>query len=149
MSQRLSRRAEDYLRIIYEIIENRGYVRVKDISMMLGVRPPTAVGMLRKLHQQGLIIYEKYGGITLTARGREIAEAVKKRHDIFIKFLEILSVPEEIALEDAHVLEHQLHPVTVRQIAKFVEFLTRASETGYPKFATRFLEAFRHYCSKE
>lgn len=137
MKTLVSRRSEDYLRVIYEIAEAKGYVRIKDISRALGVKPSTAVEMVRKLHELGLVDYKKYEGITLTARGKEIAEAVKKRRDIFENFLKIILVPENVAKRDAHILEHQLSPETVLQIARFVEFASQAKE---------WIDEFRNYC---
>ena len=58
----LSRTAENYLRAIYDIIEKKKYVRVKDIAESLSVRPSTAVEMLEKLNEERLIIYEKRSG---------------------------------------------------------------------------------------
>jgi len=144
----VSRKVEDYLRIIYEIVETKGYARIRDISRALGVKPSTVVEMMKKLHEQGFVVYEKYGGVTLTSRGKEIAEVVKKRHDTFKKFLEILLVPEDIATKDAHILEHQLDPKTILQFTKFVEFVTQAMETDHPVFIKRWIEEFRKYCER-
>ncbi|MDH5754316.1 MAG: metal-dependent transcriptional regulator [Candidatus Bathyarchaeota archaeon] len=149
MRESVSGRIEDYLKAVYEVVEQKSYVRIKDISKELEVRPSTVVEMMRKLHGNGLVVYEKYGGITLTPRGREIAEAVKKRHDTFKKFLEIILVPEDIAAKDAHMLEHQLDPRTIRQFTRFVEFITQATATKHPKFIGRWIEQFRKYCEKK
>jgi len=146
MKSSISRKAEDYLRIVYEIVETKGYARIRDISKALGVKPSTVVEMMRKLHEQGLVIYEKYGGVTLTSSGKMIAETVKRRHDTFKKFLEIILVPDDVAARDAHILEHQLDPKTVLQFTRFVEFITQATETDHPKFIKRWIEAFREYC---
>ena len=105
--------------------------------------------MMRKLHGNGLVVYERYGGITLTPQGREIAEAVKKRHDIFKKFLEIILVPEDIAAKDAHMLEHRLDSKTILQFTRFVEFITRATSADRPKFMRRWMEQFRKYCEEK
>jgi DtxR family Mn-dependent transcriptional regulator len=142
----LSARAEDYLRTVYEIIQWKGYVRIKDVAGKLSVQPSTAVEMMKKLHKSGFVVYEKYGGTILTPHGREIAEAVKNRHDTFRKFLEIILVPKDIALKDAHILEHQLDPRTILQFTKFVEFVTSASASKHPKFVERWLEQFKRYC---
>ena len=149
MRESVSGRVEDYLKAVYEAVEQKGYVRIRDISKELGVRPSTVVEMMRKLHGNGLVVYEKYGGITLTPQGREIAEAVKKRHDTFKKFLEIILVPEDIAAKDAHMLEHQLDPKTILQFTRFVEFITQAIATKHPKFIGRWMEQFRKYCEKK
>lgn len=147
MKEALTNRAEDYLRAIYEIIEKKGYARIRDIARALDVQPPSAVEMMKKLDRMGFVAYEKYGAVTLTSQGEEIARAVVKRHETFKKFLEIILVPKEIALKDSHLLEHRLHPKTVLQFTKFVEFITSAPER--PKFVGRWLDQFKKYCEKE
>lgn len=147
MTEALTGRAEDYLRAVYEIIQRKGYSRIRDIARELGVQPPSAVEMMKKLDQMGFVVYEKYGGVTLTSQGEEIARVVRERHETFKKFLEIILVPKEIALKDAHVLEHQLDQKTVLQFARYVEFITGAPE--HPKFVRRWLEQFKKYCEKE
>jgi DtxR family Mn-dependent transcriptional regulator len=142
----LSARAEDYLRTVYEIIEQKGYARIKDVAGKLSVQPSSAVEMMKKLHESEFVVYEKYGGVILTPHGREIAEAVKNRHDTFRKFLEIILVPKDIALKDAHILEHELDPRTILQFTKFVDFVTSASASNHPKFVERWLEQFERYC---
>ena len=147
MKDGLSRRTEDYLRGIHDILERKGYARIKDITRELGVQPATATEMMRKLDRKGFIIYEKYGGVTLTPRGEEMAKAVSERHETFRRFLEIILVPKDIALKDAHVFEHQLDPKTILQFTKFVEFISQAPE--HPRFVGRWLEQFKDYCEKE
>ena len=147
MESILSRRAEDYLRSIYEIVERKGFARIKDISRELGLRPSSVVEMVKKLHKKGLVRYEKYGGVVLTSQGREIAEAVKKRHEVFKKFLELILVPEDIALKDSHILEHQLDPKTILQFTRFVKFITESSER--PRFVERWMEHFKEFCRRE
>jgi len=144
----LTSRGEDYLRTVYEIVKAKGYARIKDISKALGVKPPTVVEMMKRLQEQGLVAYEKYGGITLTPRGEEIAKALKRRHEVFKRFLELILVPDDIATRDAHILEHQLDPKTVLQFTRFVEFITLAMETGRPKFVEKWIEEFKKYCEK-
>ncbi|MEA1993030.1 MAG: transcriptional regulator MntR [Euryarchaeota archaeon] len=136
----LSRKIEDYLETIYNIIEEKGYARVKDIATALKVSPPSVTEMMGKLSDRGFIIYEKYSGITLTEKGRKIAKGVKKRHDIFESFLEIILVPKRIASEDACTMEHHLDPKTIEQFSKFVEFVKNAPAP--PKW----LKHYQTYC---
>jgi len=149
MHEGVSGRVEDYLKAVHEIIDQKGYARVKDISRNLGVKPSTVVEMMRKLHDRGFVVYEKYGGITLTSRGKEVAEAVKMRHSTFRKFLEIILVPEDIAAKDAHVLEHRLDPKTILQFTRFVEFITQTTAADRPKFVGKWIEQFQRYCGEE
>ncbi|MCW4034888.1 MAG: metal-dependent transcriptional regulator [Candidatus Bathyarchaeota archaeon] len=141
---RISSKAEDYLRAIYEIIAQKGFARIKDVARELEVKPPTVVEMMKKLDAKGLVVYEKYGGITLTPKGTAIAELVEKRHETFRKFLEILLVPKDMALKDAHILEHELHSQTIMQFSRFVDFITKHSER--PMFIKRWLDEFKKYC---
>ena len=143
---RISSKAEDYLRAIYEIVARKGFVRIKDLARELEVKPPTVVEMMKKLDAKGLVIYEKYSGVTLTDRGKEIAEIIEKRHETFREFLEILLVPKDIALKDAHILEHELHSKTILQFSRFVDFIKKYSER--PMFMKRWLEAFKKHCEK-
>ncbi len=136
----LSRKTEDYLEAIYNIIEKKGYARVKDIASELKVSSPSVTEMMRKLNERGFIVYEKYSGITLTDNGRKIAEGVKKRHVIFEGFLEIILVPGDVASEDACTMEHHLDPKTIEQFSKFVDFVKSAPVS--PKW----LEHFKEYC---
>ncbi|MFQ5758240.1 MAG: metal-dependent transcriptional regulator [Candidatus Bathyarchaeia archaeon] len=147
MKEALTGKSEDYLRGLYEIIERKGYARMKDIARELGVQPSSAVEMMKKLDRKGLVMYEKYGGITLTSEGEEIAMAIRERHETFKKLLEIILVPNDIASKDAHVLEHRLDPKTILQFTRFVEFITSAPK--HPKFVGRWMEQFRSYCEKE
>lgn len=147
MQGAISGRAEDYLRGVYSIVERKGYARIKDISAELGVQPSTATEMMKKLDRRGLVVYENYSGVTLTPRGEEVARAIDKRHETFRRFLEIILVPKDIALKDAHVLEHQLDPRTILQFTRFVEFISRAPER--PRFVGRWLEQFKSYCERE
>ena len=147
MKENLSGRSEDYLRGLYEIIEQKGYARIKDVARELNVQPSSAVEMMKKLNRKGLVVYEKYGGVTLTPEGEEIARTIRERHDTFKKFLEIVLVPKEIALKDAHVLEHRLDPKTILQLTRFVDFITSA--TKHPRFVGRWIEQFRLYCEKK
>jgi DtxR family Mn-dependent transcriptional regulator len=147
MSINLSDREEDYLRGIHELVDQNGYTRIRDISKKLGVSPPSAVQMMRKLDGKKLVVYEKYGGVTLTSKGREIATVISNRHETFRKFLKILLVPKEIAVKDAHILEHHLDPKTILQFNKFVEFIASADER--PRFVSRWREMFKKYCDKK
>ena len=58
MNSEISGRAEDYLRSIYEIVERKGFARVRDIARELNVKPSSVVEMLKKLQEMNLVIYE-------------------------------------------------------------------------------------------
>jgi len=147
LTREISGRAEDYLRSIYEIVEQKGFARIRDIARELNVRPSSVVEMMKKLQEMNLVIYEKYGGVRLTDKGKELAEVIERRHETFRKFLELILVPRDVALRDAHVLEHRLHPKTILQFTRFVEFITTYAD--HPRFIKRWIEGFKRYCDEK
>jgi len=83
---------------------------MKDVAAALRVRAPSVAEMLRKLDGQGFVLYQKYEGVRLTARGSEVACVVKNRHETSCAFLELLNVSPKIADKDACIIEHKLAP---------------------------------------
>lgn len=143
----ISERTEDYLWIIHRIIERNGFARIKVIASDLKVKPSSVVEMMEKLQTMGLVVYEKYGGVKLTDKGKAIAQIVRKRHETIQRVLEMMLVPKEVALRDAHILEEELDPMTILQFARFVKFMADSSDA--PSCIRGWVEEFKEYCSKE
>ncbi len=120
-----SKRAEDYLETIYELINKGERPGIRKIARMLGVKPSSVVDYLRKLCREGLVIYEKGGKIELTEKGLEIAREIRRRHEIIKEFLIRIGVPEDIANEDACYIEHGVHPETLDKIIEFLKKLRK------------------------
>jgi len=118
-------RTEDYLEVVYELIGTKGYARVSDIAERLDVKPPSVTSMLKKLNRMGLILYERYRGLTLTDRGEQVARFSQQKHMTITKFLQILGVTEKVAKLDAEGIEHHLHRNTIRRIQRFVDFVSK------------------------
>jgi DtxR family Mn-dependent transcriptional regulator len=146
MYSHLTEREEDYLRAILEIQQDKGFARIRDISEKVEVSPPSCVEMMKKLGGKALVVYEKYGGVTLTSEGRKIAMSVTDRHETFRRLLEIIQVPKETAIKDAHILEHHLESTTILQFKRFVDFITKAPE--HPRFIGRWMDMFERYCEE-
>ena len=119
---------EDYLEIISELVELKGYATTLDISRYMNVSPPSVTKMLQKLDEKGYLEYEKYHGINLTEKGNKIAYSIRQKHDILLEFFEILGVGNETANQDAEGVEHHLNPKTIKQLRKFITFLKSNSK---------------------
>jgi len=118
-----STRMEDYLEIISELVELKGYATTLDISRYMHVSAPSVTKMLQKLDENGFLEYEKYHGINLTKKGTQLAETIRQKHGILLEFFEILGVGYETANQDAEGVEHYLNPKTIKQLRKFITFL--------------------------
>ena len=120
---RSSTRMEDYLEIISELVELKGYATTLDISRHMNVSAPSVTKMLQRLDEGGYLEYEKYHGINLTKKGTEVAEGIRQKHGILLEFFEILGVGYDTANQDAEGIEHHLNPKTIKQLRKFITFL--------------------------
>lgn len=118
-----SARMEDYLEIISELVELKGYATTLDISRYMNVSAPSVTKMLKRLDENGLLEYEKYHGINLTTKGAQVAEGIRQKHGILLEFFGILGIGDETANQDIEGMEHHLNPKTIRQLRKFITFL--------------------------
>ena len=116
-------REEDYLEVIAELVELKGYATTLDISRYMNVSPPSVTKMLQKLDEKKYIEYEKYHGINLTTNGKQVADSIRRKHSILLEFFEILNIGQEIANQDTEGLEHHLNSKTTRQLRKYITFL--------------------------
>ncbi|WP_337862036.1 transcriptional regulator MntR [Nitrososphaera sp.] len=113
-------RMEDYLEVIYELIQHKGYATTVDISDYLNVSSPSVTKMLQRLNESGHVNYEKYRGIALTDSGVAIAKSMHDRHGVLAEFLMMIGVDKDIANRDAEGIEHHLHPETLKKLEEFV-----------------------------
>lgn len=120
-------RMEDYLEIVYELVQHKGYATLTDVAEYLNVRPPSVTTMMRRLDQSGLLNYEKYRGIRLTEKGMDIAKIIHDRHSVLSEFLKMIGVSEKIANEDAESMEHHLHPQTMHRLIELMRILKVAN----------------------
>ena len=118
-------RVEDYLEVVYDLIQTKGYAGATDIAERLGVKTPSVTSMLQKLDAMGLIIYERYRGLRLTDKGEEMARFIKQKHLTIIRFLQILGVGEKNAKLDAEGIEHHVHRDTVNRMERFGDFVSK------------------------
>ena len=111
---------EMYLEAILVLQRKQDFVRSVDVGEYLGYSKPSvsrAMGLLRK---GGLITVERDGGLHLTQEGRELAEKIYERHTVLSRVLIGLGVPEEIAVEDACKIEHDISDVSFEIIKRHI-----------------------------
>ena len=119
---RPSQSAEDYLERIHELIQEKGYARVVDIASSLKVREASVTSMVQKLDELGFVNYEKYRGLVLTDKGREVARGIRDRHETLSRFFSLLGLSTETQQQDIEGIEHHLSPATVDVLADLAQF---------------------------
>jgi len=102
---------ENYLKALHLLANEHDQINVSDLSELLQVSTPTANSMAKKLHQAGLIIYEKYRPLVLTEKGKLEAARVIRRHRLTEMFLvEKMGFGWEEVHEIAEQIEHIRSP---------------------------------------
>lgn len=105
----LSEALQDYLREIYKLQGDGGRVKTTTLARRMGVKPPSATAMVKKLATQGLADHQPYRGVRLTPRGELLALEMLRHH----RLLELyLARTLELGLDAVHAeadrLEHVL-----------------------------------------
>jgi DtxR family Mn-dependent transcriptional regulator len=107
----LSSTVENYLKAIYlasgSLTPGQRPVRTGHLADTLGVSPGTATTMVKTLAEAGLVDYEPYTGVALTAAGMRLAALVLRRHRLIELFLvRVMGLGWDEVHEEAEQLEH-------------------------------------------
>jgi DtxR family Mn-dependent transcriptional regulator len=118
---------ENYLKAIHEaqhrLAGDRDLVPMGQLSSALGVVPGTATTMVKTLAESGLVVYEPYSGVRLTAAGAKLAAAVLRRHRLVELFLvRVMGMSWDEVHDEAEQMEHA---VSDRLIERIDEMLGR------------------------
>ncbi|MEE0110634.1 MAG: metal-dependent transcriptional regulator [Oscillospiraceae bacterium] len=110
---------EMYLEAILVLTKKNGFVRSIDVSEYLGYSKPSVSRAMGILRGGEYISMDKDGAITLTEKGREIAEKIFERHTVLSRLLMKLGVSEETATADACKLEHAISDESFQAIKRY------------------------------
>src|SRR2546421_4791838 len=124
-----SQSAEDYLERIHELIEEKGYARVVDIASSLKVKQASVTSMVQKLAEAGYLKYEKYRGLILTQKGRDVARRIQGRHETLSRFFSLFGIDAESQRQDIEGIEHHLSADTVAMLADLADFFEQNPAT--------------------
>ena len=108
--------SEDYLETILLLKEKLGEVRSIDIVNDTGYTKPSISVAMKKLREQDYILVDTKGFISLTQKGRDIAENIYTKHRYLKQFFLEIGVDEENATKDACKIEHEISDVSFQCI---------------------------------
>ncbi len=117
----LTESMEDYLEMIYRLVEEKGYVRAVDLSEALHFQASSITKMIQKLDEAEFIKYEKYRNISLTAKGEHYGKFLVWRDFTLKKFLLLLNSQSGIE-EQVEGMEHYITPKTMLLINNLITF---------------------------
>lgn len=102
-----SENVENYLKNIYSLQQSEQLVTTSSLSEKLQVSPASVSEMIKKLHDDGSVVYTPYKGVALTEAGRQRAIRIIRRHRLWEVFLvEVLKYGWDEIHEEAERLEH-------------------------------------------
>ena len=106
---------EDYLKVVWSAQEwSDTPVTTKQLAERLGVGASTVSETVRRLCGMGLLEHERYGAISLTEEGRDLAVAMVRRHRLLETYLvERLGYQWDEVHEEAEVLEHAVSDLVI------------------------------------
>src|SRR5690242_4138200 len=118
---------ENYLKAIYAGAASLGngqrLLPMGQLAGAVGVTPGTATTMVKTLADSGLVEYEPYAGVALTAAGQKLAALVLRRHRLIELFLvQVMGYSWDEVHDEAEQLEHA---VSDRLIDRIDEMLGR------------------------
>lgn len=111
----------EYLEVIYYLSARREPVIGARLAEWMRVTPPTVTDIVRRMEEQGYIVRDAKGEISLTDVGFTLAEAMVRRHRILERFLvDVMGIPWHLIHEEAVRLEHALSPTMEARIEALV-----------------------------
>jgi DtxR family Mn-dependent transcriptional regulator len=105
----LSAAMQDYLREIYKLQLEAAPVKTSTLARRMGVAPPSATGMVKKLAVLGLADHQVYRGVRLTPAGERVAlEAIRHHRLLELYLTQRLELGLDAVHAEADRLEHAL-----------------------------------------
>jgi DtxR family Mn-dependent transcriptional regulator len=112
---------QEYLQAIYRLEIEQAPVSTNALAASLDLAPASVTGMVRKLHQQGLVHHMPYQGVRLTQEGRREALRLIRIHRLWELFLsEVLGVSWDQVHLEANRLEHATSDLLADRLAEFL-----------------------------
>jgi DtxR family Mn-dependent transcriptional regulator len=102
---------EDYLKAIWEMLQEDQMPISARLAEELNVTPPAVTAALKRMTRDGHVRVERSGRIDLTKKGRKRAEHLALRHQLAEMLLtEVIGLSWAKAHDEAEQLEHAISP---------------------------------------
>ena len=110
---------EDYLETILILSKQKAQVRSIDVANELGYSKPSVSVAMKNLRQKNYVLVSDEGYLSLTEEGLNLASTVYERHSVISNWLISLGVSQEVAVEDACRMEHDISDESFAAIKKY------------------------------
>ncbi len=118
----LSRSVEDYLKVIWSLVERGEAASTSNIAAALDVQPASVSGMVKRLAEAGWVEHLRYRGVTLTEEGNREAIRIVRRHRVIETYLSRrLGYGWDDVHDEAERLEHAASDELIDRMAAALE----------------------------
>ena len=116
---------ENYIKTIYHLVvsSEKKETSTNSIAEQLAIKPATVTAMLKKLNEKKYISYQKYGKVSLSKTGKQIALQIVRKHRLWEFFLvDKLDFTWDEVHEIAEQLEHIQSTKLIDRLDQFLNF---------------------------
>jgi DtxR family Mn-dependent transcriptional regulator len=128
----LTRAEIAYLEMMHRLGESNDATSVSALAKQFKVRLPTAIEILDKLEQKGLVVRKPWKVPELSRKGRNLAESMIHQHRIVELYLSTnLGLNSEKSCTEASKIAHLLDKTVITKMCKALDRPNRCVH-GYP-----------------
>jgi DtxR family transcriptional regulator, Mn-dependent transcriptional regulator len=121
----LGKATGDVLKAIAALQTSTSDAAPSEIALRTGTSRAFVTKMLKAMHADGLVAYEAYRGVRLTAEGERLATELSRHHRLLERFLtDVLGFSPEGAHQEAERLEHVISEEFEERLAAFLNHPT-------------------------
>lgn len=134
-----------YLLAIHKLKETKGYARVTDIALEMGLTKGSVSTALTNLKKRELVLEDESKFLSLSPTGHEAVHGILSSRTLLYYFLkDIIGVEEEVAHKDSCLMEHLMSAETRERFFNFMKALC-SDDVKNMNFSTSFdFSQFEH-----
>ena len=118
---KITESAEMYLETIHILPKKDAPIRSIDIARKMGFSNPSVSRAVSNLKNEGCILTDSNGYISLTDKGLAIAKKIYERHEILTDLLISLGIDPQTEEDDACRIEHVISDESFGMIKKHLK----------------------------
>ncbi|MBQ6399294.1 MAG: metal-dependent transcriptional regulator [Clostridia bacterium] len=111
---------EMYLETILVLSKKQNRVRAVNVAEEMELSKASVSIALGKLKASGCVTVDEGGQLSLTEKGRGIAEKIYERHQVLSRILMCLGVDEKTAVDDACRMEHVISDTSFAAVKRYL-----------------------------
>src|SRR3954467_7542610 len=107
---------KQYMKHIYLLADYMDQVIPLQVADTLGVHPSAVSRMTRKLADHGLVKYEHYGKLYLTAEGKQLGQSLVQQYEVLMQFFRIMGIDEPYLSKELEDIEFNISSNLIERI---------------------------------